>query len=175
MLARHPSTMLIGQESPYVFFAPANAPPLRELTRHAVRLSMYSSKWTTPNGNCMFEAFGRAVNDAILPPSVTRTAAVQWIDANRDAALDRLSTAQTLDKYLTEMAQDGTWGEDLAMFALCEAYKVGVDILKKDGTRYIWNQVGDRTNNRRIITLYLEAEHYENLYTVAEAGAGRQI
>jgi len=65
--------------------------------------------------------------------------------------------------YLTRLSQDGTWGDNYMLQALCSAYKVYVQVYKVEGVTRSWNKAGDCDNHDSSFFLYLKDSHYENL------------
>lgn len=149
---------------------PFAIPPVTSLNRIPLSPAWYSTNWTAPNGNCMFEAFGKAFAGSLLTPSVVRAKAVAWMAQHRNE-LNQFTIQPdfgSFDQYLTKMAQFGTWGDSIVLHALCSYYQVKVQVLKLDHSgNYVWLPAGD-TQFERTIYLFLANNHYENLLSAAE-------
>ena len=112
----------------------------------------------------MFTAFARALGDGELSHMEVRQGAVTWMRSHPDDFVPFLSVTDWDEGgYLEEMSQDGTWGDNLTLQALCAAYKVYVQVLKVEGVTLSWMEVGDSHMCDTAFYLYLENEHYENL------------
>ena len=122
----------------------------------------------------MFQAFGRAIAGDRLDPATTRAKAIEWMMNHKDDLIhfhsaDIGTTNQSIDQYIQDMANSGTWGDALSLHALCSVYFVQARILKKTGpSKYTWLSAGDATNFHTIY-LYLDSDHYENLIGTADA------
>ena len=73
-------------------------------------------------------------------------------------------TDGSYEHYLAEMSKDRTWGDNLALQAMCAAYRAFVLVLKEEPNGdQVWMEVGDRRNPQYVFWLSLRGEHYENL------------
>lgn len=152
---------------------PFTIPPIDMLVRHKAPSVWFSTKWTSGDGNCMFDAFARGFGDSLSKQSA-RAGAIVWISENQELlvpflAADEEHPYSSMEHYLTEMAKDKVWGDALALHGLALTFNVRVEVLKKSESGcYSWANAGTEDETLRKIWLYLEGNHYENLVGEAE-------
>lgn len=129
----------------------------------------YSSKWINPNGDCQFEAFGKAVGP--LAAFEARFYACYWLEVHWESVFNFVAAGDgqvhhTMESYLGAMRKAGEWGDNITLHALSMAFEVQVWVLKKQDGRYTWLKVGNQGARR--VYLYLHSNHYENLFHARE-------
>jgi hypothetical protein len=145
-----------------VHLVPGSVPPV------------YHTKWTPGDGNCMFSAFARGLNqdlkDHVLHPNILRGHAVYWMAGHSEwfvpfvSIPDGVDQHQAFKDYLKKMIQPGEWGDDLVLNALSQKHKVNVGVLKRrHNGGHMWTPSGDMVFGRKTFWLYLSNHHYENL------------
>ncbi|WWC65499.1 uncharacterized protein I303_108117 [Kwoniella dejecticola CBS 10117] len=158
---------------------PFKPPPYTQLERLNSKPVTYRTRWTDPDGNCMFKALAKAMGKDMEAHKELRLKAVDYIrehrqdferfiEVGRDDPPGEDLAART-DRYLDKMAQNGTWGDHLTIQALCSAYKIGIAVLGKmaDGN-FTWMRTGSAADGKGYIALSLVDEHYENLFSMQE-------
>ncbi|CAK9785091.1 unnamed protein product, partial [Cutaneotrichosporon oleaginosum] len=134
-------------------------PDASRLTKHKVRPPFYSTKWTLPDGNCMFHAFAKAIGN--INHRAARQAAVTHIANNRQSFAPYVDG--NIENYIATMAALGEYGDHITLRALSTAFQVGIKVLEqRDNGEYRWVEAaGDRF--RQFVVLFYSGEHYENL------------
>lgn len=125
---------------------------------------------TPKDGNCMFHAFARALKRYSEDYADVRKMAVRYMGTHSElfslyVLWDDGETQEfAFRRYLSQMVKPGTYGDDLALRALCLAYRVRISVLQKlrDG-RLLWTHFDEVQEASMNIWLYLESEHYEIL------------
>ncbi|KLT38548.1 hypothetical protein CC85DRAFT_252799 [Cutaneotrichosporon oleaginosum] len=114
----------------------------------------------------MFHAFAKAWPNPIFHTEV-RGKAIEWMRSHPQDFVNflpfRHGKQLTLDTYLHEMAQDGCYGDNLTLQAVCKAFSVTVMVLKDENHQFSWMGVNDHPPQRRVFWFYLHRYHYENL------------
>ncbi|OCF38248.1 hypothetical protein I317_07995, partial [Kwoniella heveanensis CBS 569] len=123
--------------------------------------SLYRTRWTVIDGNCMFKAFTTALDNGKRSHEKVRADAVQWMEEMEQDFSDFVP--QDYDNYLVDMSTLGTWGDNLTLQALGMFYSVLICVLKEDNGEYMWTQWGQVDSPSAVIWLYLSDNHYENL------------
>jgi hypothetical protein len=97
----------------------------------------FKTMWTEPDGNCMFHAFAKAVPGAMVDHVMARSAAVHHM---RDNWVDfvHFIDDDSVVEYLDKMYQQGTWGDNLTLQALCAVYGVHCFVLKQLVDGWTW-------------------------------------
>ncbi|EIW65415.1 hypothetical protein TREMEDRAFT_66609 [Tremella mesenterica DSM 1558] len=86
--------------------------------------TIYHTRWTAKDGNCMFTAFAKALNLSYITPWLVRTAAVTYIEQHSTEYVPFLPGGEAgVDKYLGDMSMLGTWGDNLTLQAMCSYFK----------------------------------------------------
>ncbi|WVF65279.1 hypothetical protein IAT40_005849 [Kwoniella sp. CBS 6097] len=124
-------------------------------------VSCHRTRWTEGDGNCMFRAFTKALDNGKRTHEQVRTGGVQWMEENEEDYVHFVDGQ--FQSYLDKMAEVGTWGDHLVLQAMCEFYGVDVHVLKVDNEDFSWTHVGQVQNPKAAFWLYLKDEHYENL------------
>lgn len=126
----------------------------------------YVTSWIKGDGDCMFRAFTEALNLGLDHQEVRRDA-VDYMRDHPEKYRDFIPLVrqdgqhQTWEDYLSQMSQDGTWGDNLALDAMCRMSPVHVFVLKKGDRGWTWLEVGEDCHT--CFWLYLHNNHYENL------------
>ena len=129
----------------------------------------YHTNLILKDGNCMFRAFSIGLGNVLDGPDDLRVAAIRWMGTHSENFLPFIAAGDRGQKhafksYLDKMSQEGEWGDNLVLQALCQSYKVKVSILKqRDDSTLIWSHWGD-SQWEKCFWLYLSHNHYENLY-----------
>ncbi len=114
----------------------------------------------------MFHAFAKAWPNPIFHTEV-RAKGVEWIRSHPQDFVDflpfRRGVQLTLDAYLREMSEDGCYGDNLMLEAVCRAFCVTAMVLKEEDHQFRWLGVNDLVPQRRVLWFYLHRYHYENL------------
>ena len=115
-----------------------------------------------------------------------RAMAVKYISEHPDEFKDFLGAGDqdqdedynNIEGYLKKMSVDGCWGDNIALRALCDAFKVRLAVLTRrnveDGElrrpqdRWTWSKIAEDKVVWPWIGLYLAHRHYENLISAAD-------
>lgn len=150
-------------------------PPRDQLTRINVRPPLFHTHWIRGDGNCMFEAFAKAVFSGNGGKAgEVRARAVQWVRENSEFTLPFIeeengeSGQESLDRYCMDMSRQGVWGDNLMLEALCRSHNVAMGVLKQEYGRLMWSQHGVVNGHLNWVLLFMEHEHYENLLTTQD-------
>ena len=129
----------------------------------------YHTSAIKKDGNCLFRAFGIGLGDSLDTPAIVRRAAIRWMGTHSENFIPFIASGeqgqqQAFKSYLDNMSQAGQWGDNLVLQALCKSHKVKVSILKqRENGTLMWSHWGD-SQWERCFWLYLNQDHYENLY-----------
>lgn len=161
---------IVRTPSPTPSLQELDAPATTNMNRHVYDGVWWSTRWIKGDGNCMFEAFARAHGD--MEASYARKKAVAWMLQNWED-LEPFHSAgdgqehKSKDEYVRAMATNGFWGDDLALNALCGAFRVVVKVLKQvQPGEYYWMDAGQ--GDGQCLRLFLSGNHYENLFASDE-------
>ena len=119
---------------------------LRQSVRRLETLPItYRTNWTLGQGNCMFAAFAVGCRFEMGQHREMRRAAVRRMK-ERPEDFRPFVTDGSYEHYLAEMSKDRTWGDNLALQAMCAAYRAFVLVLKEEPNgAQVWMEVGDRS------------------------------
>ncbi|EJT47492.1 hypothetical protein A1Q1_03747 [Trichosporon asahii var. asahii CBS 2479] len=142
--------------------------------------SVYHSKWTPKDGNCMFHAVARGMGGHLTHTQV-RLSTVNFMRRQPQDYVDffpssvdnsehtHSSQLQALSKYLAVMARDSEYGENIILQGMCNLYKLGIVILKHtESGAWFWTTMGNMSSARKCFWLYLVGEHYENIFVATQ-------
>lgn len=136
---------------------------------------MWITNWTTPDGNCQFRAFGKAIKEndhRQLRARVVQHMKANYADFKEFYAPDPDMPGDPLDfdDYLAAMARDRFWGDHYTLRAMAEVFNVCVYVLKNEYGKRVWMQEhwGDVQKAKAVVWLHLTGGHYENLLTDAQ-------
>jgi hypothetical protein len=128
----------------------------------------YHTSHTAKDGNCMFGAVAFGLGQGYTAAKV-REEAVEWIRVHYEDYLTFIEYGQegqaaAFREYRQRMSQSGEWGDEPEIKAICACYKVRISVLKRrvDGGLF-WRHHGQQEHTR-CLWLYLNNNHYENLY-----------
>ncbi|WWC67416.1 uncharacterized protein I206_101324 [Kwoniella pini CBS 10737] len=156
---------------------PFKPPAYTTLERLNSKPVTYRTRWTDPDGNCLFKALAKAMGSPQVTHQDLRLKAVNYMrdhqeDYERFVEIGKddppgEDLAARFNRYLDNMAKDGTWGDHLTIKALCSVLNIAIAVLGKmsDGT-FSWMRTG--SDPKGYIALSLVSEHYENLFSMQE-------
>jgi len=113
------------------------------------------------DGNCLF----RSISDQIMghPDDHVRIRAqcVQFIANNRENFEPFIEDDVPFEKYVAQMAKNGTWGGNIELQAMSLAFNVNITIHQLDLPRWEVNNFGNTARN--IHVSYHDGEHYNSI------------
>eukprot|EP00667_Euglena_gracilis_P005741 EG_transcript_5783 len=122
------------------------------------------------DGNCQFRAAAyQMFRDQDYHPQV-RKAVTAHIEAQKDMYVAFFDGEKRFLHYLRRMKQIGTWGDEITLRALCDAFGVTIHVLTStlDNWHLQYLPAGPKFTDRHIFISYLAPMHYNSLTHVAE-------
>lgn len=101
------------------------------LKRLSERLKMLNAKKRSRNadGNCLFSSIsGQLFGKASLAQTV-RFLIVKYMAESKDEYIPLFASEKDFHSYLTKMAKDGTWGDELCLNAAARVFRVDIHVI----------------------------------------------
>lgn len=120
------------------------------------------------DGNCLFRAVSRQLYGTPALHELVRHHVAAQLNKDRGTYTPFFSEELGFEQYLLEMAADGTWGDELALRAVADAYGAEVHILTSAGSGCYLLYVPADTEKffpggARIFLAYTYPVHYDGL------------
>ena len=120
---------------------------------------------TAADGNCQFRAFSVELFGTENHHQQIRTVAVAWLAEHRATYSGFVGEENDWQKYLTRMLAPGTWGDELTLRAVSEAYGVAVHVVtsERDYFNIVYEPKEARAPYRHAFLAYISPIHYSSV------------
>jgi hypothetical protein len=123
-----------------------------------------------PDGNCLFRSFSSQYCGDDERHEEFRNACCDYMMKEDPEFFTEFLDDRSLIHYVNEMREDGTWGTQLEIVALCKRYHVNCVIFRPDGLHYRIECDGGSDPETRILMLSHHDEEHFNEVRFKESG-----
>mmetsp|Transcript_17504 Transcript_17504/g.38147 ORF Transcript_17504/g.38147 Transcript_17504/m.38147 type:complete len:288 (+) Transcript_17504:263-1126(+) len=116
------------------------------------------------DGNCQFRSCSQQLYGTQDHYQRVRQKVVDHMHANSDTYSIYFETEQEWEQYISNMAKDRTWGDELTLHALTDAYGTVVHVIQStEKNWYLVYHPKKRKTRRQVFVTYLSPVHYNAL------------
>ena len=116
------------------------------------------------DGNCLFRSFAGQYSGDEERHEEFRTSCCEYMLTDDPEFFTAFLDDQSLIDYVSEMRQDGTWGTQMEIVALCKRYSVNCVIFRPDGLHYrIECDDTDEADTRVLMISHHDEQHFNEV------------
>ena len=114
------------------------------------------------DGNCQFRSLSYSMFGTPEYHAKVRQLAVNYITTHRP--LFEVFLGQDFRQYVRSMSQNGCWGDELTLRAVCETYGIVINVVTSDATNWFLRYIPEHNRmmitNREVFLSYIAPVHY---------------